>query len=526
MPSSEKFTTDYAYGESAASGSTTKSVAKSVSKALASTVPPHNFEVEQLVLGALILERDAFPEVSEILKPECFYDTRNRYIFEAIQELALQEKPIDIQTVVEQLKLDSRLRATDGMTYVATLASMVNTTAHLEFHARLLFDKMIQRDLISFGNNVIGNAFDESIPVTETMAEAESRLFEITQGADKDDVEHVSSLLKIAIEEINRAAEKGEGLSGTSTGFPEIDQMTSGWHPSDLVIIAARPGMGKTAFVLSMARTMAVEHKTPIAIFSLEMSKNQLINRLIVNHSEVPNDDIKRGRLTSQQMDQIIQSLPSLEESPLFLDDNAGLSVFDLRSKARRLVREEGVKVIIIDYLQLMTASGMRANANREQEVSTISRSLKQLAKELNITVIALSQLNRSVEARPKEGKRPQLSDLRESGAIEQDADMVCFIHRPEYYGLITDDSEEKRDMRGKAEFIIAKHRNGQIGTAVLHFQDHIIKFSSQMNFSNSSFEMTQTFESKLNRENQARDNGAITGDPIMDSIEDGGFTI
>lgn len=526
MPSSEKFTTDYAYDNPIVPEINTKSVPKSVSKALASTVPPHNFEVEQLVLGALILERDAFPEVSEILRPECFYDTRNRYIFEAIQELALQEKPIDVQTVIEQLKLDSRLRATDGMTYVATLASMVNTTAHLEYHSRLLFDKMIQRDLISFGNNVIGNAFDESIPVTETMAEAESRLFEITQGADKDDVEHVRDLIKIAIEEINRAAEKGEGLSGTSTGFPEIDEMTSGWHPSDLVIIAARPGMGKTAFVLSMARTMAVDYKTPIAIFSLEMSKNQLINRLIVNHSEVPNDDIKRGRLTPQQMDQIIQSLPSLEESPLFLDDNAGLSVFDLRSKARRLVREEGVKVIIIDYLQLMTASGMKSNANREQEVSTISRSLKQLAKELNITVIALSQLNRSVEARPKDGKRPQLSDLRESGAIEQDADMVCFIHRPEYYGLIVDgEGDNRRDVRGMAEFIIAKHRNGQIGSVYLRFQDHIIKFSSAQDRSHMVPGNTQTFESRLNSNTTPFDKESMTNDPILDSIEDGGFT-
>ncbi|MDN4753826.1 replicative DNA helicase [Porphyromonadaceae bacterium W3.11] len=522
MPSPEKFTTDYAYSEAQVSSQTSKSVPKSVSKALASTVPPHNIEVEQMVLGALILERDAFPSVSEILRPECFYDTRNRYVYEAIQQLALDEKPIDAQTVVEQLKLDGKLQVTDGLAYVATLSALVNSTAHLEFHARLLFDKMLQRDLISFGNSVINNAFDESNPVTDTMADAESRLFEITQGADKDDVQHVSELLKGALKDIEQAAEREEGISGIYTGFREIDEMTSGWHPSDLVILAARPGMGKTAFVLSMARAMAVDYGIPVAIFSLEMSKGQLINRLIVNHTEVPNDTIKRGKLTSDQMQQIVDALPTLERAPIYIDDNAGLSVFDLRSKARRLVRENGVKLIVIDYLQLMTASGLKANANREQEVSTISRSLKQLAKELNITVIALSQLNRSVESRPKEGKRPQLSDLRESGAIEQDADMVCFIHRPEYYGIIED--EDNRDVRGLAEFIIAKHRNGQIGSKYLRFQDYIIKFSSALDHEVYN-DNVQTFSSRIN-ESPSMGAGNRTGDPILDSMDDGGLTV
>ena len=518
MSSPEKFTTSFAYDEGDKPNSSAvalpKRIENSITRDLASNVPPHNFEVEQLVLGALILERDAFPKVSEILKPECFYDTRNRFIFEAIQSLALEERPIDPQTVVEQLKREERLKATNGLAYVATLASLVNTTAHLEFHARLLFDKMIQRDLISFGNEVISNAFDESIEVTDAMQEAESRLFEITQGADKDDVQHVGELAAAALEDIQAAADRKEGISGVYTGFREIDEMTSGWHASDLVIIAARPGMGKTAFVLSMARAMAVNYGIGVAIFSLEMSKSQLMGRLIVNHSEVPNDAIKTGRLTREQMDRIISTLPQLEQAPLYIDDNAGLSVFDLRSKARRLVREHGVKVIVIDYLQLMTASGLKANANREQEVSTISRSLKQLAKELQVTVIALSQLNRSVEARPKEGKRPQLSDLRESGAIEQDADMVCFIHRPEYYGIIADD--DNKDVRGLAEFIIAKHRNGQTGTRYLRFQDTIIKFSSAMDHEIYDDAPTRTFTSSINHHTN---DGAPSGlaDPFSD---------
>lgn len=522
MPSSEKYTTDYAYDEDQYASRVAKSVPKSVTKALASNIPPHNIEVEQMVLGALILERDAFPSVSEILRPECFYDTRNKYVFEAIQQLALNERPIDAQTVVEQLKLDDKLKITDGIAYVATLSSLVNSTAHLEFHSRLLFDKMIQRDLISFGNNVISNAFDESIPVTDSMADAENKLFEITQGADKEDVQHIGELINKSLEDIKKASERKEGLSGISTGFPEIDEMTSGWHPSDLVIIAARPGMGKTAFVLSMARAMAVDYGIPVGIFSLEMSKSQLVNRLIVNHSEVSNEAIKRGKISSEDMDKIISSLTTLENAPIFIDDNAGLSIFDLRSKARRIVRESDVKLIIIDYLQLMTASGLKSNANREQEVSTISRSLKQLAKELNITVIALSQLNRNVEGRPKEGKRPQLSDLRESGAIEQDADMVCFIHRPEYFGII-EDSETKQDVRGLAEFIIAKHRNGPTGSKYLRFEDEYIKFSSAMNYDGYGGK-TQTIASRLNSNNFSAANGS-TGDPILDSIESGGFT-
>lgn len=492
---------------------------KGIAKELGKGVPPNNIEVEQLVLGALILERDAFPLVGEILTPDCFYDTKNRYVFEAIRQLALEEKPIDAQTVVEQLKLMDKLSVTNGMVYVAELASLVNSTAHLEFHARLLFDKKIQRDLISFGNDVIGNAFDETIPITDTMQDAEQQLFEITQGTDSNEVVPIGDIVPKIIQKMNDLASGTADAHGVPSGFPEIDEITFGWHPSDLVIIAARPAMGKTAFVLSMARNIAVEHQTPVAIFSLEMSEEQLANRLVVNHTEIPNDDIKRGNLTPQQMATLEQRIGTLEQAPLYIDDTAGLSVFDLRSKARRLVRQNGVKVVIIDYLQLMTASGIKSNANREQEVSTVSRSLKQLAKELNITVIALSQLNRGVENRPKEGKRPQLSDLRESGAIEQDADMVCFLHRPEYYGIMED--EEGRSMKGMAEFIIAKHRNGRVDTVLLRFIDTIIKFASSqgMHFAHNG----TTFDSKMNHLSASSTQEV---DPLASDAPNSGFTL
>lgn len=514
MSSPEKFTTQYAYTDMGNQPVAEQRSTRGGSHALLHTVPPNNVEVEQLVLGAILMERDAFPMVCEILTPECFYDPKHRLIYEAVLELELEEKPIDTQTTVEQLKRMGKLEGGLSVAYIAHLVSQVNSTAHLEYHARLLYDKKILRELISFGNEVVRNAFDDEYEVTDTMQRAEERLFEITQGADKDDIQPVKNLIKPALERIQLANERKEGISGIYTGFREIDEITSGWHPSDLVIIAARPGMGKTAFVLSMARAMAVDYEIPVAIFSLEMSEHQLMDRLIVNHTEIPNDDIKRGTLSDEQLNKLQSNLGSLEKAPIFIDDNAGLSVFDLRSKARRLVRDESVKLIIIDYLQLMTASGMKANANREQEVSTISRSLKQLAKELNVTVIALSQLNRGLENRPKDGKRPQLADLRESGAIEQDADMVCFIHRPEKFGIMED--EDGRSMEGLAEFIIAKHRNGRTDTVYLKFQAEIIKFSSALG--NPIYDSgSRTITSNINSGSAVGSNDAFADTPFDD---------
>lgn len=311
----EKFTTAYAYPDEVERGRMLES--RTVAKELGKGVPPNNIEVEQLVLGALILERDAFPIVGEILTPDCFYDTKHRYIFEAIRQLALEEKPIDAQMVIEQLRLNDKLTATNGLVYISQLSTLVNSTAHLEYHARLLFDKKLQRDLISFGNEVISNSFDPTILVTDTMQDAEQRLFEITQGRDGNEVQAVGDLVPTAVQKMQDIVNGEVTNHGVRSGFPEIDEITFGWHPTDLVIIAARPAMGKTAFVLSMARNMAVEHQAAVAIFSLEMSKEQLINRLIVNHTEIPNDDIKRGSLSPQQLQILDQRIGTLEQAPL-----------------------------------------------------------------------------------------------------------------------------------------------------------------------------------------------------------------
>ena len=329
------------------------------------------------------------------------------------------------------------------------------------------------------------------------MQEAEGKLFEISQRNVKKDVTQIDPVIKEALDNLQIASNRKEGLSGLQTGFDDLDKMTSGWQPSDLIIIAARPAMGKTAFVLSMAKNMAMNYHTPVAVFSLEMSNVQLVNRLIVNTCEIEGEKIKSGQLKAFEWEQLMARIKDLYEIPLFIDDTPSLSVFELRTKARRLAREHGVKMLIIDYLQLMNASGM-SFGSREQEVSTISRSLKGLAKELNIPIIALSQLNRSVESRQGDGKRPQLSDLRESGAIEQDADMVCFIHRPEYYKITED--EKGNDLRGLAEIIIAKHRNGAVGDVRLRFKGEFARFENNTNSFESQFPpMDGMIASKMN---------------------------
>ena len=435
---------------------------------------PQARELEEAVLGALMLEKDAYSIVSEILKPECFYEKAHEKIYAAIVDLALSQRPVDMLTVTEQLKKRGELEDV-GPFYISQLTSKVASSAHIEYHARIIAQKYLARELISFTAMIQGKAFDETLDVEDLMQEAEGKLFEISQRNVKKDVTQINPVIKDAMEMLQKAALQKEGLSGLRTGFEGLDKMTSGWQNSDLIIIAARPAMGKTAFVLSMAKNMAVNFNTPVALFSLEMSNVQLVNRLIVNVCEIPGEKIKSGRLESYEWEQLDFKIKELYDAPIFVDDTPSLSVFELRTKARRLVREHGIKCIIIDYLQLMNASGMNFGS-REQEVSTISRSLKGLAKELNIPIIALSQLNRGVEARQGvEGKRPQLADLRESGAIEQDADMVCFIHRPEYYKITED--ERGNSLIGLAEIIIAKHRNGAVGDVRLRFKSEFAKF-------------------------------------------------
>lgn len=439
---------------------------------------PQNIPMEQVVLGALLIEEDSYSTISEILTPECFYDHRHELIFKAIQTLALQRQPVDMLTVSEQLEKDGTLEEVGGRYYIADLTSKVTSAAHLEYHARIIAQKSVARKLIQFSSKIQTMAFDQSNDVDDLMQTAESELFTLSQQNMKKDYTQIDSVIGEAYEMLKKAAARSDGLSGLSSGFPSIDRMTSGWQASDLIIIAARPAMGKTAFVLSMARKMAVDNRDPVAIFSLEMSNVQLVNRLIVNVCEITGEKIKSGQLEPYEWQQLDKRMNALYGAPLFVDDTPNMSIFELHTKARRLVHEHGVKMIMIDYLQLMNAN-RSSFGSRQEEVSIISRSLKGLAKELNIPIIALSQLNRGVEGREGfEGKIPVLSDLRESGAIEQDADMVCFIHRPEYYKLYQDD--KGRDMRGMAMFIIAKHRNGAVGDVLMRFRGQYARFMDE----------------------------------------------
>lgn len=438
---------------------------------------PQDTNLERAVIGALLLEKDAYTQVSEILKPESFYEKRHKLIFEAIRQLNVEERPVDLWTVMEQLKASETLEQAGGPAYLAQLSNEVVSTVHIEYHARIIAQKANARQLIAYTANIQGKAFDPTTDIDQLMQEAEGKLFELSQQNLKKDYVQIDTVINDAYEMLHKAAERTDGMSGIPSGFTELDKMTAGWQNSDLVILAARPAMGKTAFALSMAKNIAVDQGIPVALFSLEMSNVQLVNRLIVNTCEIKGEKIKNGQLAPYEWAQLDKKIKDLYGKPMYVDDTPSLSVFELRTKARRLVREHGVRLIMIDYLQLMNASGMSFNS-RQEEVSTISRSLKGLAKELQIPILALSQLNRGVESREGiEGKRPQLSDLRESGAIEQDADMVLFIHRPEYYHIYRDDNGN--DLRGKAEVIIAKHRNGSVGDVLLTFKGQYARFEN-----------------------------------------------
>ena len=445
-------------------------------------LPPQSLETERLVLGALMIDKDAFTVVSEILRPETFYELRNQKVYSAIQTLSINEHPVDMLTVIEQLKRDGTLEDVGGQMYLYELTAHVASSAHVEYHARILAQKYLARQLISYASVIETKAFDETNDIEVVMQEAEGRLFELSQTNMKQDYTQIDPIVKRALEIMQLAAANTGGLTGVPSGFTKLDDMTSGWQRSDLVILAGRPAMGKTSFALSVAKNIAVDNRIPTAFFSLEMSNVQLVNRLISNTCEIDSKKVMNGQLNDAEWARLDKNIRLLDGAPLYLDDTPGLSIFELRTKARRLVRGEKVQIIIIDYLQLMNASGMTFY-NRQEEVSTISRSLKGLAKELNIPIIALSQLNRSVENRGDkaatgvDSRRPQLSDLRESGAIEQDADMVCFIHRPEYYKIYTD--EQGNDLRGIAQIIIAKHRNGAIADVNLRFIGEYTRFQN-----------------------------------------------
>lgn len=449
-------------------------------------IPPQALELEEAVLGAMMIDKKGVDEVIDILQPDAFYKDAHKHIFEAIYQLFTDSQPIDLLTVSAQLKKSAKLELAGGDFYLIQLTQKISSSAHIEFHSRIILQKFIQRSLIRISSEIIEESYDESTDVFDLLDKAESKLYEVTQGNIKRSSETAQSLVIQAKKRIEEIAGK-EGLSGIASGFDKLDKITSGWQPSDLIIIAARPGMGKTAFVLSMARNIAIDFGYPVALFSLEMSSVQLITRLISSETGLSSEKLRTGKLEKHEWEQLSIKVKNLEKAPLFIDDSPSLSIFDLRAKSRRLASQHGIKLIIVDYLQLMTAGGSngKGGGNREQEISTISRNLKALAKELGVPVIALSQLSRAVESRPGH-KRPLLSDLRESGAIEQDADIVSFIYRPEYYKLDEWDDEGSSPTQGQAEFIIAKHRNGSLESVRLKFVGNLGKFENLESYSGS----------------------------------------
>ncbi|SMC43260.1 replicative DNA helicase [Moheibacter sediminis] len=465
-------------------------------------IPPQAVDLEEAVLGAMMIDKKGIDEVIDVLTPQVFYKIAHQTIFAAIQKLFHNTQPIDLLTVSNELRNEGKLDLVGGDYYLVQLTQKVSSSAHIEYHSRVLTEKYIFRRLIEISNNVIEKAYDDTSDVFDLLDFSESQLFEITEGGIKKSFTDSNTLVRQAIDKIKAMSEK-EGMSGVPSGFERIDKITSGWQESDLVILAARPGMGKTAFILSMARNMAVESQVPVAVFSLEMSSVQLITRMISSETGIDSEKLRKATLQDHEWKQLYTKVKALEDAPLYIDDTPALSVFDLRAKARRLVSQHGVKLIVIDYLQLMTIGGGKSNGNREQEISTISRSLKSIAKELNIPVIALSQLSRAVETRGG-SKRPLLSDLRESGAIEQDADIVSFIYRPEYYKLEVWDDENATPCAGQAEFIIAKHRNGALDNVRLKFVQNQAKFANLEE--DSPFGGDFEFQSSMNKSNSGNE--------------------
>lgn len=441
-------------------------------------LPPQAVELEEVVLGALMLEKDPLTAVVEFLKPQCFYKEAHQKIYQAIANLFQRSDPVDLLTVTEELRKMGDLDLVGGPYYISQLTNRVASSANVEYHARIILQKFIQRELIRVSSETITNSYQDTADAFLLLDKAEKDLFEIAESGIRRNFDSMPNLLNKALDQIKEASKQTSGVTGVTSGFTALDRVTSGWQPSDLIILAARPGMGKTAFVLALARNAAVDAGKGVALFSLEMSSVQLVNRLISAETEIPNEKLKKGTLEPYEWQQLSSRTSKLFETPLYIDDTPALSVFELRAKCRRLKAQKDISMIIIDYLQLMTAGDGIKNGNREQEISTISRSLKSIAKELNIPVIALSQLSRAVETRSgtSTSKKPQLSDLRESGAIEQDADMVMFIYRPEYYKI--EEDEEGNSLKGLAQIIIAKHRNGALEDVNLRFVSHLAKFT------------------------------------------------
>lgn len=469
-------------------------------------VPPQALDMEEAVLGAIMLEKEAVITIMDILKPASFYKEAHQKIFKAVLDLNVKEYPVDLYTVTEELRSHNELDSVGGPVYLTQLTSKVVSAANVDYHARIVAQKYIQRELIRVSTEIQNRSFDDSIDVTELLDFSENELFQIAEGNIKREVAPINMVIKEAIREIEEAGKREDALVGIPSGFTKLDRLTSGWQKADLVIIAARPSMGKTAFALSMARNIAVEHNKGVAVFSCEMSSIQLVNRLIIAETDIPGDKIKNGRLNEDEWKQLDTRIKKLVQAPIYIDDTPAISIFELRAKCRRLMAQRKLDIVIVDYLQLM--SGPENAGSREQEVSTISRSLKSIAKELNVPILALSQLNRSVEMRGGT-KRPLLSDLRESGAIEQDADMVVFIHRQEKFGIPT--FEDGTSTRGIAEIILAKNRNGPVDDVRLRFREERAQFVDIDDFDVEGMQELRegsqsiTLGSKMNHDNFRR---------------------
>lgn len=433
--------------------------------------PPQALDVEEAVLGAMLLEPSCVDQAMEELKASCFYDQKHRMIFEAMFALVIEHTSIDIITVSNKLKSSGNLEAVGGASALAGLSERVGSAAHMEYYVKILKQKTIQRDLISASYDILRDAYDESVPVDDLIDKAQTKVYEAIQSNVRKEVQDIGSIINEVMGDIQEQ-QTSEGLSGVPSGFVSIDRITNGWQRSNLIILAARPSVGKTAFALNLARNAAVDHHMPVAVFSLEMSATELVKRMVTSESGLSADKIKGSvKLEPHEWEQLEFKLRSLSKAPFYIDDTPGMQIMEFRTKAKNLVKNKGVRLIVVDYLQLMQGP-VELKALREQEVAAISRTLKATAKELNIPIIALSQLSRQAVTRAGSGGKPLLSDLRESGSIEQDADMVIFIHRPDYVGL-SDNIED----REKTQIIIAKHRNGETGDIDMIFKSEQIRF-------------------------------------------------
>jgi replicative DNA helicase len=439
-----------------------------VTDSLIEKVPPHNLETEMAVLGSMLMDEEAVPAALELLEPKNFYRESHRKIFQAMTQLFHRQRPVDLVTVTEELKNLDQLESVGGAHYLASLTAVVPTAANIQHYARIVKEKAMLRQLISAATQIVGECYENQDEVESLLDRAEQVLFEIAHKSDSGQAVLLKEMLSQSIETIERLYQRKELVTGVATGLHDLDVMTAGLQPSDLVILAGRPSMGKSALACCIAEHVGVVERVPVAIFSLEMSKEQLVHRLLCSHARVDAHKARTGFLAQSDWPKLTNAAGKLAEAPILIDDTPGLSALELRAKARRLRGQYKLGLIVVDYLQMMR--GSFRSENRQQEISEISKSLKALAKELNVPVIALSQLSRAPEQR--EDRRPQLSDLRESGAIEQDADLVMMLFREEIYHP----SEENR---GKAELIVAKQRNGPVGTVPLAFLREYTRFES-----------------------------------------------